>query len=81
MKTTVTQKREVKKLFRRLEMNCLSAGYKQGFDKIWGRMAKIGLLGRKPSFWAQKSVEFLMDTMIWPRTGKVVQKKNFLFPK
>ena len=46
-----------------------------------GRMAKIGLLGRKPSFWARKSVDFLMDTMIWSRTGKVVQRKNFLFPK
>ena len=32
MKTTVTQKQKVKKLFRRLEMNRLSEGYKRAID-------------------------------------------------
>ena len=36
------------------EMNCLSEGYKQAVDKIWGPMTKNGFFGRKPSFWAKK---------------------------
>ena len=34
MKMTVTRKRKVEKSIRRLEMDCLSEGYKRAVDKI-----------------------------------------------
>ena len=52
--TAITRERKVEKSISRWEMNLLSEGYKRNVDKIWGRMAKIGFLGQKPKFWAQK---------------------------
>ena len=53
-KTAVTPKRKVEKLIQRWEMNGLYEGYKWVINQNWGRMAKIGFLGQKPKFWAQK---------------------------
>ena len=81
-KTAVTLEREVKKSIPRWEMNGHAKGYKWVIDQNWGRMAKIGFFGQKPRFWAQKKMlHFLMETMFWPRPGKVVRRKKVLLPK
>ena len=54
--------------------------YKQSIDEIRGLIAKNGFSGQKPSFKAQKRIYFLIQTMFWPRPGKVVQKKSTLLP-
>ena len=53
-KTAITRKQKEEKLILRWEMNRLSEGYKRTIEQNWGRMAKIGFLGQKPRFWAQK---------------------------
>ena len=53
-KMAVTWERKVEKSLPRWEMNGHSEGYKRAIDQNWGPMAKIGFLGQKPKFWAQK---------------------------
>ena len=61
-KTVITQERKVEKSISRWEKNRLSEGYKWVVDQNWGRMAK--------------KIHFLVLTMFWPRTEKVVQRKK-----
>ena len=53
-KTFVTRKWKVEKSIPRWEMNRPSEDYKRAVSKIWGRKAKNGFSGRKPSFRVQK---------------------------
>ena len=62
-------------------MECLSEGYKQAIDKIWGPMAKKRILGPKAEFLGPKKKHFLIQTMFWPGPGKVVQTKKHPLPK
>ena len=66
-KTSVTRKLKVNKLFRKLEMNRLSEGYKRAIDKIWGPIAKHGFFGQNPGFWAKKK---LISNHVLSTTGK-----------
>ena len=57
----------------RCKMDRLSEGYNRAIDKIWGPMAINRVLSQNLSFWDQKYIHFLMDTMLQPRLGKVLQ--------
>ena len=73
-KTTVTQKRKVKKSIPRCEIDRLSEGYKRAVDKnLWSY--------KKTDFRAQKKEHFLVQTMFSLRPGKVVQTKKYPFPE
>ena len=76
-----TNRPQVEKLFRRLEINHLSEGYKRAVNKIWGCVAKIGFLGQKTDISGYKKKHFWLDTLFWPRPGKVVRTKKYPFPK
>ena len=70
------------KLPPRWEMNNgLSEGYKRGIDQNLGRMAKIGFFVLKRTFWAQKKAHFLILTMFWPQSERVVQRKKLPLSK
>ena len=80
-KTAVTLERKVGKSFPGWEMNNHSEGYKRTVDQNWGRMAKIGFLGKKPKFWAQKKAPTFGDS---PCSGhdrkKLFKEKKCLCP-
>ena len=64
-------------------MNHLSEGYKRAV----GPLTKIGVVWQKLDFGPQTKIlgpkknKFLMETMFWPRPGKIVQRKKLPFPK
>ena len=57
-------------------MNRLSEGYKLAVDQNWGSMAKIGILGQKSRFWAQKKRSVLNGHQVLATTGKSRSKKR-----
>ena len=59
-------------------MNDLSEGNKRAVDRIWGRMAKIGILGQNPRFWTKKS-SLLSSNLVLATTGKSCSKKKSAF--
>ena len=62
-------------------MNRLSEGYKRVGDQNWGCIAKI----KNQIFWPRieifgpKNIHFWLDTIFWPRLGKVVQRKKYQY--
>ena len=46
---------------------------------IWDRMAKIGIFGQKPRFWAQKKHTLLNSNHVLATTGKSCSKKKVAF--
>merc|ERR1711873_72769 len=60
--TAVTPERKVEKWFPRWKINRHAEGLKWVIDQNWGRMAKIGFLGQKPKFWAQKKAYTFGDS-------------------
>ena len=61
------------------EMKRLSEGYKRAVDQNWGHMAKNGIFGQKPRFWAQKKHTLLNSNHVLATTGKSCSKKKVAF--
>ena len=61
-------------------MNRFSEGYTRAIDQKWGHMAKIGFLGQKPGFRAQK-YSLLYSNHVLTTTGKSCAKIKEPFSK
>ena len=60
-------------------MNDLSKGYKQSVDQNWGRVVKIGFLGQKLRFQAQKKHTLLSPNHVPATTGKNCSQEKVAF--
>ena len=78
--TTITRKRKVKKTIPRCKMIHFSEGYKRAVVKIWGRKAKKGFSGQKPSFQAQKKSTSWRKPCSSLNREKLCKQKSTLFP-
>ena len=77
--TAVTPERKVEKWFPRWEINRHAEGLKWVIDQNWGRMAKVGFLGQKLKFWAQKRHTLFDSNHVLATTEKSCSKKKVAF--